>query len=160
MARVEPPTQVAKCRVSSKHQYVLRYYNIVCHNSCSYTGQTNVVCYLHEFEGALKGGGAFVWLLSTNINKVSPESYTTPLKGYYSNLVLHFHKAHKGMVMRRYPDFQPLFLQVCNTGLLLQICTLQAQVEVTLGQLRKHFVRLQTNCFHRLCVKLREFPLI
>ncbi len=54
VCRVEPPTQVVKywrfSRVSTKH------FGVVCHNSCSYTGQTNAVHYLHEFEGALKGG--------------------------------------------------------------------------------------------------------
>ncbi len=44
------------------------------HNSCSCTEQTSAVSYLHEFEGALKGEVYFVWPLSSNINKLSPES--------------------------------------------------------------------------------------
>ncbi len=54
VSRVDPPTLVVKywrfSRVSSKH------FVIICHNSCSYTGQTNAGSYSREFEGALKGG--------------------------------------------------------------------------------------------------------
>ncbi len=57
MSRVEPPTQVVKYQcfscISTKH------FGIVCHSSCSYTGQTNAVHYLCKFEGR----GVFVWLL-------------------------------------------------------------------------------------------------
>ncbi len=50
---VTPPTQVVKYQ---RFSYVSTiHFSILCHNLCSYTGQTNAVSYL-QFEGALMEG--------------------------------------------------------------------------------------------------------
>ncbi len=69
MAGTGPPTR--------SHSQVVKYRRFVT-TRANAQDNTNAVRYLREFEGALKGG-VFVWLFSSDINKLSPGLQTTPL---------------------------------------------------------------------------------
>ncbi len=68
VARVEPPTQDVKYALAVLH-------TSVCHNSCSKL----MLCLLAKVWRSTEGRGVFIWILSSNINKLSPESHTLHL---------------------------------------------------------------------------------